>query len=565
MGPGIRTEIRRTPDKMNNQGQTTAGSQGRRQSLTQRKGLAASAKKQVLPENSGTGAPKKLALPHSPPASGERSVKKLRLSKALTIPEGTSVYDACRRMTVRRVDAALLTDHSGLLSGIITDKDVATRVIAEGLKPRETPVSKVMTRNPTYVGAESSAVEALEKMNQGKFRHLPVVEDGEVTSLLDITKCLYDAIAKMEKAAEKGSAIAAAVEGIERHFGDAPSTFIETLRERIFRPSLSTLIMESTKVATVQPSESVYMAAKKMRDFRVNSVIITSGNKPQGILTSKDLLTRIVAQNLFPESTLVEKVMTPNPECTTANTTIVDALHTMHNGKFLHLPVIDKDGFIVACLDVLQLTHAAMAMVGSTSGSGSDTASTMMQKFWDSTLTLEPQEIDQDSRSDLSPRLSVDGTESVKTGYPSLGLGNTFDFKLCDSKGRIHRFNCGIESLKELASAVVQRIGNDIDQIRPPQILYEDDEGDKVLLSTDSDLVAAVNHARQAGWKGLKLHVDSSILEDKKAVMSTDSVELDNLDLAQRNYWSSAYSAVVAGVALLAGVSIIVYLKRSSK
>lgn len=56
------------------------------------------------------------------PTSGERTVKRLRLSKALTIPEGTSVYDACRRMAMRRVDAALLTDHSALLSGIITDK-----------------------------------------------------------------------------------------------------------------------------------------------------------------------------------------------------------------------------------------------------------------------------------------------------------------------------------------------------------------------------------------------------------------------------------------------------------
>ena len=37
----------------------------------------------------------------------------------------------------------------------------------------------------------------------GKFRHLPVVENGEVIALLDIAKCLYDAIARMEKAAEK--------------------------------------------------------------------------------------------------------------------------------------------------------------------------------------------------------------------------------------------------------------------------------------------------------------------------------------------------------------------------
>lgn len=36
------------------------------------------------------------------------------------------------------------------------------------------------------------------------------------------------------------------------------------------------------------------------------------------------------------------QVMTPNPECGTIDTPIVDALHTMHDGKFLHLPVVDR-------------------------------------------------------------------------------------------------------------------------------------------------------------------------------------------------------------------------------
>lgn len=56
----------------------------------------------------------------------------------------------------------------------------------------------------------------------GKFRHLPVVENGEVIAMLDIAKCLYDSISRMEKAAERGSAIAAAVESVERQWG---STF----------------------------------------------------------------------------------------------------------------------------------------------------------------------------------------------------------------------------------------------------------------------------------------------------------------------------------------------------
>lgn len=54
----------------------------------------------------------------------------------------------------------------------------------------------------------------------GNFRHLPVVENGQVIALLDITKCLYDAISRMEKDAEQGSAIAAAVEGVERQWGN---------------------------------------------------------------------------------------------------------------------------------------------------------------------------------------------------------------------------------------------------------------------------------------------------------------------------------------------------------
>ena len=149
----------------------------------------------------------------------ERTVKKLRLTKALTVPESTTVSDACRRMAARRVDAVLLTDSNGLLSGILTDKDISIRVVAEGLRSEQTVSSKIMTRNPVFVASDSLAIEALQKMVQGKFRHLPVVENGEVIALLDITKCLYDAISRMEKAAEQGSAIAAAVEGVERQLG----------------------------------------------------------------------------------------------------------------------------------------------------------------------------------------------------------------------------------------------------------------------------------------------------------------------------------------------------------
>ncbi|KAF4366392.1 hypothetical protein F8388_018840 [Cannabis sativa] len=571
----------------------------KRNSLTAKRGPSAPVKKSA-PADNGSTVNGTATKPSSPPHSsvgGERTVKKLRLSKALTIPEGVTVSDACRRMAARRVDAVLLTDANALLSGIVTDKaskqciyflfffsfnfyinisDIATRVIAEGLRPEQTIVSKIMTRNPIFVTSDSLAIEALQKMVQGKFRHLPVVENGEVIALLDITKCLYDAISRMEKAAEQGSAIAAAVEGVERQWGNnfsAPYAFLETLRERMFKPSLSSIITENTKVAIVSPSDPVYVAAKKMREFRVNSVIIATGNKIQGILTSKDILLRVVAQNLSPELTLVEKVMTPNPECATTETTILDALHIMHDGKFLHLPVLEKDGNVAACVDVLQITHAAISMVESSSGTVNDMANTMMQKFWDSALALEPPD-DCDTHSEMSAFTNFDGAEIGKPNYPSLGLGNSFAFKFEDFKGRVHRLNCGelpveldvyggrkgwicfrTENLDELVSTVMQRIGAGSDS-NQPQILYEDDEGDKVLLATDNDLISAVSHARSIGLKVLRLHLDFSD-SNQQTIEPSSTVAL------QTSGWKPSQASIFAGVAVLTGIGVLVYLKRS--
>ncbi|KAL1814108.1 hypothetical protein ACET3Z_024173 [Daucus carota] len=539
----------------------------RRNSLVQKR----NPKKPATQSENGTSATAatngSFSKPPSPGHStGERTVKKLRLSKALTIPEGTTVYDACRRMAARRIDAVLLTDANALLSGIVTDKDIATRVIAEDLRPDQTVVSKVMTRNPIFVNSDSLAIEALQKMVQGKFRHLPVVENGEVIALLDITKCLYDAISRMEKAAEQGSAIAAAVEGVERQWGSnysAPSAFIETLRERMFKPSLSTIIAENTKVAVVSPSDPVNLAAKSMQELRVSSVIVMTGNKIQGILTSKDILMRVVAQNLSPELTHVEKVMTPNPEYATIDTSILEALHTMHDGKFLHLPVVDRDGSVVACLDVLQITHAAISMVENGSGAVNDATNTVMQRFWDSALNLEPPD-DNDTQSEMSASVlnASDAAELGKTTYPSLGLGNSFAFKFEDHKGRVHRFNLGAESLDELVSSVMRRIGGAADEKNYPQLLYEDDEGDRVLLTADGDLVSAVSHARSLGLKVLRLHLDYSESKQQKFEQTSTTTAQSTVE---RRRWGYLESGVLASAVVLTGMGVLVYLKRSKQ
>ncbi|MED6198876.1 CBS domain-containing protein cbscbspb3 [Stylosanthes scabra] len=496
-------------------------------------------------ENGGTSSKPPSPPPPQPGDGGERTVKKLRLSKALTIPDGTSVYDACRRMAARRVNAVLLTDSNALLSGILTDKDVATRVIAEGLWPEQTPVSRVMTRTPIFVTSDTLAIEALQKMVQGKFRHLPVVENGEVIAMLDITKCLYDAISRMEKAAQQGSAIAAAVEGVELQRGSNGSGW----------------------VAIVSSSDPVQVAAKKMRELRVNSSVIANENKIQGILTSKDILMRVVAQNLAPDTTPVEKVMTPNPEHASLETTILDALHMMHDGKYLHLPVVDKDGNIAACLDVLQITTAAISLVESSSGTVNDVANSIMQKFWDSALALEPPD-DYDTQSEVSGIMNSDGADTAKSTYQSVGHGNTFAFKFEDPNGRVHRVSCGGENLDELVSAIMERVINN-DRSRPV-ILYDDDEGDKIVIANDSDLISAVSYARSAGLKALKLDLeftDSAKPATPQSATATGTTTTTTTLTRRKTEGGglSIRSSIFAGAVVLTSIGVVAYLKRSNQ
>ncbi|GJX63643.1 Rho GTPase-activating protein 5-like protein, partial [Tanacetum coccineum] len=86
------------------------------------------------------------------------------LRKALTLPESTTIFEACRRRAARKVDALLLTNSNGLLCGILTDRDITTTVVVRELDIESSHVSAVITKNPNFVISDTLAVEAFPKM-----------------------------------------------------------------------------------------------------------------------------------------------------------------------------------------------------------------------------------------------------------------------------------------------------------------------------------------------------------------------------------------------------------------
>lgn len=108
----------------------------------------------------------------------KRSAGRIRASQALVQRDDKTVADAIQMMVERRVEATLLTDANGILSGILTDKDIAVKVVAQNRDPNQTLVAEVMTRNPRCVRSDTKTLEALKTMVSGHFRHLPVADHG---------------------------------------------------------------------------------------------------------------------------------------------------------------------------------------------------------------------------------------------------------------------------------------------------------------------------------------------------------------------------------------------------
>ena len=106
--------------------------------------------------------------------------------------KNTSVKDAAIVMEEKHIAAVLITENDKLI-GIVTERDLAGRVIAKGADPEKTKLADIMTANPDTLRPNDRPSVALELMRSRGYRHLPVVEDGKPVGIVSI-RDLYDAV-----------------------------------------------------------------------------------------------------------------------------------------------------------------------------------------------------------------------------------------------------------------------------------------------------------------------------------------------------------------------------------
>ncbi|MDQ2095231.1 CBS domain-containing protein [Rhodalgimonas zhirmunskyi] len=127
-------------------------------------------------------------------------------SKVITIAPGTSVANAAQTLAERRIGGLIVSADGETVAGIISERDIVRSLAVRGAVCLQETVDQMMTHNPVCCSRGESADTVLERMTDGRFRHMPVVEDGKLVGIVtigDLVKARLDELA-MEKDALQG-------------------------------------------------------------------------------------------------------------------------------------------------------------------------------------------------------------------------------------------------------------------------------------------------------------------------------------------------------------------------
>ncbi|OLL22832.1 Meiotically up-regulated gene 70 protein [Neolecta irregularis DAH-3] len=526
--------------------------------------------------NKKRGTPNTRTRSHKKHAAG--TVMALRPSPPLTIKPDLTVAEASQIMAARREDCVLVIDDESHLTGIFTAKDLAFRVVGAGIDARDVTIAQIMTPNPMCARQSTSATEALDLMVKRGFRHLPVCdEDGDVLGVLDITKCFYEAMEKLERAYASSRKLHDALEGVQSEWGSSQQPiqimqYVDALKQKMSGPDLST-VLDGSMPTMVSVRTSVREAAALMKENHTTAVLVMDQNSIAGIFTSKDVVLRVIAPGLDPGNCSVVRVMTPHPDIAPLDLSISAALRKMNDGHYLNLPVMDHNKEVIGIVDVLKLTYATLEQINSIQAN--DGEGPMWNKFWNSLGDGDTESALSDGQSAahraaselaagrassplISPIPQLQDTAMGQSVYPNDSASHyhpddgsnleisqelPFAFKFKSPKGKVHRLQFNVrDGLNGLRSVISEKLGHEIEEVGGHSVFavsYTDDEGDIVAIESDHDFTFAVDLARRLGQQKIDLfihhpskEVQSTSVASQSAVAvvsSTPTAELGDL------------------------------------
>lgn len=129
----------------------------------------------------------------------------------ITVAPGTSVQQVAELLSSKRIGAVVVSSDGTTAKGIVSERDIVRELGRRGASCLAEPVESLMTAKIVHCTRSEGTDAVLGRMTDGRFRHMPVIEDGQMVGLISIGDVVKARL--MELAAEKD-----ALEGMIKGF-----------------------------------------------------------------------------------------------------------------------------------------------------------------------------------------------------------------------------------------------------------------------------------------------------------------------------------------------------------
>ena len=128
-----------------------------------------------------------------------KAILSVKGTEVLTIEPTTSLAAAAKLLAERKIGALVVTGPDQRVVGIVSERDIVQELAAHGPAALDLALTKVMTRKVTTCSASDTISSVMERMTAGKFRHLPVIEQGRLAGLVSIGDVVKYRLHEMER------------------------------------------------------------------------------------------------------------------------------------------------------------------------------------------------------------------------------------------------------------------------------------------------------------------------------------------------------------------------------
>jgi CBS domain-containing protein len=118
--------------------------------------------------------------------------------EVISVEPQRTLADAVKVLAERRIGAVAVTGADGALVGILSERDIIRALGQNGATALESPVSRVMTAKVVTCRPQTSVDELMEIMTSGRFRHVPVIDNGRIAGIVSIGDVVKYRVAEIE-------------------------------------------------------------------------------------------------------------------------------------------------------------------------------------------------------------------------------------------------------------------------------------------------------------------------------------------------------------------------------